>query len=175
MRIAVKVLDASSAEVVDAISGNIAKTEAVKELLATSLTAGALPSDKRRKGSQGKLLQVVEVDGFVFQLMSNKLSNRTITFSFLVTNTGKDRRIRLYGSDQSRLFDYEGNEYGAAKVRFGNSQQNNGWLEKVVISKVPIKSSITFEGVPPEIKEVALLEVSSGSFKAQFRNIPLSK
>ncbi|MDU9048434.1 MAG: FlgO family outer membrane protein [Candidatus Electrothrix sp. Rat3] len=114
VRIAVKILDISTAEVIDAIAGNIAKTEAVKVLLATSLTEVSPDGNSERR--LGRPLQTLEAGGFIFQLLKCELSNGTITFSFLITSPGKDKKIGMYGSRYSRLFDYEGNEYGATEA-----------------------------------------------------------
>lgn len=172
VRISVKILDTVTAEVIDAVSGNIAKTEAVKVLLATSLTLG--PSSASPKVNPGKPLQTVEAGGFIFKLTNCKLSNKTIKFSFVITNTGKDKVLAMYGNGYSKLFDYEGNEYGAGKVQIANSQKDNSWLEKRLISGIHTKSSISFEGIPAKIKGIALLEINCSSFIVQFRNVPLS-
>ncbi|MCP4353785.1 MAG: hypothetical protein GY795_50705 [Desulfobacterales bacterium] len=172
VRISVQILDATTAEVIDANSGNIAKTEAVIVLLATSVT---LASPASSKGESGKPLQTVEAGGFIFQLMSCKLLNKTIKFSFVITNPDKDKNLGMYGNRESVLFDTEGNEYGAEKVQIANSQKDNDWLEKRLISGIPTKSSISFGGIPPKIKGIALLEVNCYKFKVQFRNVPLSR
>ncbi|MCW5213048.1 hypothetical protein VU04_09080 [Desulfobulbus sp. TB] len=172
VRIAVKILDASTAEVVDAISGNIAKTEAVKVLLATSLTnMKEVPPGDKGKGKAGQSLQTVEAGGFRFQLVSGKVSDGTVTFSFLITSLEKNNDLGMGSS--SRLIDYEGNEYKASRVTIGSSS-HWGHVSNTLIAGVPVKGSLYFKGVSQKIKGAALLEVTCG-FKVQFRNIPLSK
>lgn len=175
VRIAVKILDTSTAEVIDATSGNLPKTEAVNVLFTTSLTVGPPSSSEKRKENQDKPLQTTEAGGFVFQLMECKLANKSIICSFVVTNPSKDKRLVMYGTADSKFFDYEGNEYGAEKAQIANSQEDNGWVGKRLISGIPTKSSIGFSGIPSQIKGIALLEVNCDSFNVQFRNIPLSK
>ncbi len=178
VRIAVKILDSSTAEIIDATSGNLPKTEAVNVLFATSLTAGApVPSsEKREKENQGKPLQTTEAGGFIFQLMGCKLSNKNITCSFVVTNPSKDKVLNIHGGERSTLFDFEGNEYEAGKAQIADLQEDNGYVQKRIISGIPVKSSISFVGIPEKIKGISLLEVHCGSsFKVQFRNVPLSK
>ncbi|MCI5196203.1 MAG: hypothetical protein D3919_08230 [Candidatus Electrothrix sp. AW5] len=169
VRITAKVLESSTAEVTDAIAGDIAKTEAVKVLLATSLTPGDIGKGKPRKS-----LQTLEAGGFIFQLMKCELSNGTITFSFLITSPGKDKKIAMYGNRYSRLFDYEGNEYGATEAQVGYTKDNS-YIEKVLVSDIPVKASISFGGVSPKITGIALLELNCRDFKVQFRKVPLAK
>jgi TolB-like protein len=172
VRIAVKILDTATAEVIDAKTGNIAKTEAIKELLGTSITFGDPLQD--RKINLGKPLQTVEEGGFIFQLRSCKLSNKTIKCSFIITSSGRDKKLIMHGNSNSRLFDYEGNEYGAGKAQIGNSSSSSGYhANKTLISGIPTKASISLGGIPPEIKGIAVLEVHCYSFDVQFRNIPL--
>jgi len=173
VRIAVKILDTDTAEIIDANRGNIAKTEAIKDLIGTSVTL-KIPS-ANLTGKSGKPLRTVEADGFVFQLMSSKFSNKTITFSFVITNPGKDKYLRMYGDGSSKLFDYEGNEYGAGKVQIADFQRNNSGVKKRLISGIPVKASISFVGMPPKIKGIALLEIYCYDFTIQFRNLPLSR
>jgi hypothetical protein len=160
--------------VIEAKRGNIAKTEAIKILLATSVTS-APPSARSPKGKSGKPLQTLEAGGFIFQMMSSKLSNKTIKISFLITNKGKDKNFLMYGGENSRLFDYEGNEYGAGKAQIGSSSRSNSSVSKTLISRIPIKASISFGGIPSEINGIAVLEIHCGDFKVQFRNVPLSR
>jgi TolB-like protein len=173
VRIAVKILDTATAEVIDAKRGNIAKTEAIKELLGTSITFGHLL--QARKFNLGKPLQTVESRGFKFQLISCELSNKIIKCSLVITNLSEDKKLEIYGSRNSKLFDFEGNEYGARRVQVANSQQDNGGLNKRLISGIPTKSSISFGGIPSKIKGIALLEVYCYRFKVQFRNVPVSR
>lgn len=173
VRIAVKVLDASSAEVVDAISGNIAKTEAVKELLANNLVLRKVSAGEKRKGKTGESLQVVEADGFTFQLEESRFSNGNIVFSLLITSIDQDRKLGMYGDERSRFFDYNGNEYGGSGVKLGNSS-HWGHVTNTLIAGIPVKASLTFKGVSEKIKSVALLDVNCG-FHVQFRDILVSK
>ncbi|MCK5523259.1 MAG: hypothetical protein KAI83_09015 [Thiomargarita sp.] len=175
VRITVKILDTETAEIIDANKGNIAKTEAIDDLLGTSVIS-VPPSARSPKGKSGKPLQTVEARGFIFQLMSSKLSNQTIKISFLIINKGKDKTISLHGDKYSRLFDYDGNEYGAGKAQIGSSSWSNNYVPYTLISGIPIKASISFGRIPPEINGIAVLEMDCGnSFQVQFRNVPLSR
>lgn len=173
VRIAVKILDISTAEVIDAIAGNIAKTEAINVLLSTSLIFRTGPPNDRWEGKTGKPLQTVEAGGFIFQLMGWKLSNGIATFSFLITSLEKDKELGMH--NESKLIDYEGNEYEGSYVRIGSSGHYS-YVTNTLIAGIPVKASLTYKGVSKNIKGVALLEINcGGSFKVQFRNVPLSK
>jgi len=172
VRISAQILDTTTAEIIDANSGNIAKTEAVKVLLATSVTLGTYSASP--KGKSGKPLQSVEAGGFIFQLRSCKLSNKVMKFHCLITNTGKDKELLIYGNWRSRFFDYEGNEYGASKAQIGNSQSDR-YVNKILISGVPTKASLSFGEISPEIRGISAFEIDCNSFKVQLRNVPFSK
>ncbi|MCI5157099.1 MAG: hypothetical protein D3906_01420 [Candidatus Electrothrix sp. AUS1_2] len=179
VRVTVKVLDSDTADIIDAAKGNFAKTQAIEELLATRLTIREAAPGGKGKGSAkaGESLQTVEAGGFVFQLLGCKMANKTVTCSSLMTNTRKDKEIYLYGNrdSRSRLFDHKGNEYGAIGIQVGNSIDKDG-IRKNFVSGIPVKSSLSFEGVPSEINGIALFEIeTNGGFTAQFRDIPLSK
>jgi len=181
VRITVKILDSSTAEVIDATSGNLPKTEAVNVLFATSLTAGAPPSDKNKKEQHptkenpAKPLQTTKTGGFAFQLMGCKLLNKNITCSFVITNLGKDRKLFMNGGQYSTLFDYEGNEYEAGKVQVADLQKDGDWVIKRLVSEIPVKSSISFVGISSKIKRISMLEIDCSGFKVKFHDIPLSK
>jgi len=161
------------------VTGNIAKTEAIKDLLATSLILRSQTAlHDKRASKAGEPLQTVEVDGFIFQLMKCELSNRTIKFSFTVTSPGKDKKITISGNKDSRIFDYEGNEYGATDAQIGYTKNHSvsHSVTKVLAADIPVKASISFGGIPSKITGIALLELDClRGVKAQFRNVPLSK
>ncbi len=163
VRIVVKILDTDTAEVIDTNGGKIAKTEAIKVLIATSVRLGS-PS-ARSPNKSGKPLQTVEAGGFIFQLMSSQFSNKTIKFSFVITNPGEDRYLTITGGSYSKLVDYEGNEYSAARSQ----------VRKRLLPNMSVKSSVSFENMPPKIKVIALLEIHTSVGVLQFRNVPLSR
>ncbi|CAN2041680.1 TolB amino-terminal domain-containing protein [Candidatus Magnetomoraceae bacterium gMMP-15] len=170
VRISVKILDTITAEIIDADRVNIAKTEAIKALLATSVSLVPPVSPE----PIGTPLQTAKGGSFIFQLVSCKLSNGNITASFVITNQDKDKLLVMYGNKYSKIFDFEGNEYGAGEVQIANSQEDNSRLKKRLISGIPTNASITFKGIPSKIKGIKLLEIRCRKFTLQFRNVPLS-
>ncbi|CAK8718066.1 hypothetical protein KKHLCK_07230 [Candidatus Electrothrix laxa] len=168
VRVAVKVLDTATAEIIDAIRGNIAKTEAVNTLLTTSLTLGSPPVPP--EGKQGEFLQTIEARGFSFHLVSSKISNGTVIFSLLINSLEKSKELGMF---KSRFIDSEGNEYKGNEVKIG-SHSHWGHVSSDLIADIPVKASLTFNGVSQKIKRVALLDVHCSGFNVQFRNILLS-
>ncbi|WYD82339.1 MAG: FlgO family outer membrane protein [Candidatus Electrothrix gigas] len=87
VRIIVKILDISTAETVDAISGYIASTDTVKNLLATNIIfrQGVLiePKEGNTGQSPRQSVQTVKAGGFLFQPVEGKFSDGNLILSFL--------------------------------------------------------------------------------------------
>jgi hypothetical protein len=68
----------------------------------------------------------------------------------------------FYSSDpRTRVFDPQGVAYKAGIVEFGNNINTSGSRVKTALIKdVPAKATLTFNDVPPEIKNFKALEVS---------------
>ncbi|MEO0266390.1 MAG: FlgO family outer membrane protein [candidate division WOR-3 bacterium] len=185
VRISVKILDTGTAKVIGALSGDIAKTKAIEELLArgieTGVSATAVTTAPHVPKPQLKAQQKVEVKNFVFELQQCKISGGSVTCSMLITNKGADRELNLYGLIEfygkfSRMFDDGGNQYFAQNVQLGNLQGKSAKL--LLVAGIPTKAILTFEGVSKEANSISLLEVGCAhreDFTVQFRNIPLSR
>ncbi|MDI6890620.1 MAG: FlgO family outer membrane protein [Thermodesulfovibrionales bacterium] len=178
IRVSVKVIATDTARVIGASSGDIAKTKAIEELMAKGIETGA-PTHPAPK-PLAKVQQKVEAQGFTFELTKCKLSGGSVRCEFLVTNNDKDRNLTVYGSyyfSQSRLIDNFGNAYHPVDVYIANIKGGK-YAEATLVSGVPTKSGVYFEGVSNEATEIALLEVGCATgrhFTVQFRNIPLSR
>ncbi|MCI5177902.1 MAG: hypothetical protein D3911_01010 [Candidatus Electrothrix sp. AW3_4] len=189
VRIIVKILDISTAETVDAISGYIASTDTVKNLLATNIIfrQGILiePKEGNTGQSPRQSVQTVKAGGFLFQPVEGKFSDGNLILSFLTISPEKDKKIRIWINKKSRIIDYEGNEYGAIKGKIGSTEhisventvyyKEKNSVEKIIVAGVPLKSSIIFENIPPEIAGIALFEIHCDDFTVQLRDFPLSK
>lgn len=129
--------------------------------------------------------QRVEVKDFIFQLQSCKLSGQTLSCYLTITNKGNDRQLAIgissyfSGTTPTRMIDDSGNEYMAQLGAIGSSStQGQLRLSNLMVSGIPTKAVFKFEGVSPQLGRIALLELdceSNGAFKAQVRNIPLSR
>lgn len=175
IRIAVKILDTSTAEVIDAYRINIAKTQAISELLGAVVAQNG--SISTPKPNLGKSIKMQEVEGFVFDLVNCKKDNTKATCDLIITNKKTDRTLIIYGG--TRLFDDSGNEYGPNYIQISNSKEkitfDSSHIKKSLISNVPTHAVLTFDGLDTNANAIAVLNIVCQNFKVQFRNIPFSK
>jgi hypothetical protein len=117
----------------------------------------------------------VEKEDFTVSLKSCDRSGKIIKCHLLLTGK-KKFDIRVYGSSgPSRIFDSFGNEYNAASVKIGNTE-NADFVNKQLLEGIPTKLMLTFNEIPPEVKEIAVLDIRYFSNYAptdntEFRNI----
>ncbi len=129
-----------------------------------------------REVETSKAQQKIEVNSFIFELKGCNLSDRVVNCPFIVTNNGADRNFELNVGDGhgSALYDDQNISHSAKSIRLLDGSGN--WvIEKRLMSDIPVAGSITFEGISPQVKKIALLEISGSSGLFQFRNIPLSR
>jgi TolB-like protein len=182
VRINVKVLDIETAAVIEANRGNIAMTDAIKSLMVKGINLPASPGS----GSiitpiktRVETVQKVEEQNFVFEAIACKVSGKTVTFSFFITNKDKDRGIRIYLRNTS-LYDEYGNEYKCTRGQIGIETPN--WqdeLESLIYSDVPTKAFLKFEEAQSQAK-IAIAIVLRGRSEdkniiIKFRGIPFSR
>lgn len=174
VRLSIKILDTATAKVIGASSGDIAKTKAIEELLAKGIEGGSTgPVPPPAKAQQR-----VEVKDFIFDLQGCKLSVQTVTCSLSITNKVDDRVLSFAIVYGTRIFDDAGNEFVRNEVRLANKQTNASAVDSLLVSSIPVKATLTFEGVSTQPSRIALLEIvcdSNGGFSIQFRNISLTK
>jgi TolB-like protein len=191
IRVSVKVITTDTAKIITASTGDIPKTKAIEELIAKGIesptapapTTPVTPTTPKPSMTSTHIAQVV---GLVFEVQGCKLSaSNDVNCIFFVTSKEKDRGVYIraagtFGSPPSRMFDNFGNGYIANKIRVANVE-GSVEAEITLISEVPTKGILTFSGVSPEATSVSALEIngynrSEGkAFKAQLRNIPLSR
>jgi len=187
IRVSVKVITTDTAKIITASTGDIPKTKAIEELIAKGIesptapapTAPATPTTPKPSMTS---THIAQVGGLVFEVKGCKLSGDEVQCIFFVTSKEKDRLVEIKGyySPPSRMFDNFGNGYVANKIRVANVERE-GYVEITLISEVPTKGILTFSGVSPEATSISALEISGYNpsedkyFKAQLRNIPLSR
>ena len=178
VRISVKILDTTTAEVIDANRGNIAKTQAIKELLTKGITTRSGLSADTKPGSArqtGTTTNIKEVKDFIFELESCQRSGKSVTCFLLVTSKKPNKKLNINGTSGSRVIDDLGNEYLASQIQFGNKRHTKS-VSKVLPTDVPIKVSLNFEDISPQANGLAILEISTNNkFKVDFRDISFSK
>jgi hypothetical protein len=115
-----------------------------------------------------------------FQLKGCRRENETLKCEFFVTDQSQDRTLYMYAksSNSSRIIDPQGNQYVAKSVDFGGTE-SSAYVYQNLVQGIGLKAFITFEKVPIQINQLALVEVSArtqsqGSFTIQFRDVPVS-
>jgi len=176
VRVAVKVLDADSARVIGSVRGNIAKTQAIEELLAADVvtaTGTTGDPDSHRPETKVKTRSVSSqiASNFLFELDRCELQGSGLSCLLFVTNNDADRNLAIYAND-SRIIDDLGNEYPGKEVAFGREKD---WAANTtLVSGIRMRAAIRFEGISLTPESIALLEIScnsQGGFKVRFRDI----
>ena len=183
VRLTVKILDTQTAKVISGLRGNIAKTNAIEELLSNDIMkittgGGNTPAIKKRKVNT---TQRVEDRNFTFDMQTCKRSGSSVKCSLTITNNGQDKRLEIlsYVHDTgTRAYDDYGNEYKAEPIQLANKSSDRS-ISNILVNDVPTKAILTFKGVASEAMMIALLKIHANvdrkSFFISLRNIPLNK
>jgi hypothetical protein len=163
-----------------------------KLIKSTLMTKGLVNDATSRASAMEKLVKDIaarqvsvnkkESDGFLFEIVKCSQSDKVVTVDFIVTNNQDDRNIRLDadGGGASRLFDDAGNEIIADRVKVANNS-NGGFVNHLMISGLPTKCQLIFDGVSAKATSISRMEISycdreiSKDFRLIFRNIELEK
>lgn len=187
IRLSVKVLETNTAMVIGAASEDIAKTKAIEELLGKGIGESNQASNTKNistgPGTQLTVIKPilkVESNGFVFDLLSCRMSGTTIICDFKVTNIGKDQRLSISAGERTLIIDENGNEISSSYVQFGKNESTSD-VSNNLATDIPIKARLKFDKIDPAINQLSLLEIScyvgpySSFLLVQFRNVPISK
>lgn len=179
VRIAVKILDTNTAVVINAQAGNIAKTQAIAELLDEPASdSNPSPKPKHTPKPTPKSIPPVTIKGFTFDLQKCHLSGKTVTCHLLITSHDSDKKLSMYNSYVGRIssiFDEYGNQYKGKHIWIANTSgySVSHWL----ISDIPVKAGWQFD-IASKTSTLPLVEfycIYNGGFYVQFRNVPLSR
>jgi TIR domain len=138
-------------------------------------------NDKSKSNNQ----QTVEVNGFIFKLQSCKRLNQDVRCDVLITNTIKDRAIRLYANSaygyKSKFLDIEGLTYLAESIEI-DAVKVTSYTDTQLIQNANVKLSINFVEIPSQVNQIQVLDIAAAALTPpkvlqgiQFRNIVLSK
>lgn len=125
----------------------------------------------------------VTMDGIVFDVYDCRLAQGTLQCGLDVISVGQDGDLKLYasyGSNSSRLFDAQGNEYSMASVAIGNKSHKRH-MRKKFIADVRSKGRVEFQNVSSDTSSIAMLELVIHNFqhnqlrRVQFRNVALAQ
>ncbi len=126
------------------------------------------------------VISTFEQAGFLFELQECKLTGGKVVCKFLITSKGHDTEIMVdVTSEQSRIFDTEGNEYKLVEAKVSDVTENYQWLRKSVVKDIPVKSSFSF-GNSIQITKIAKMQISCRDlygdyFIVDLRNIPVKQ
>lgn len=123
-------------------------------------------------------IQVITAKEFIFELKECKRASEAIKCEIDIINKTKDRGLRIYGngSYQSSLTDLQGKQYLAKYVDFG-AAQNNQYVDQNLVQDIRLKAYVTFDAIPPEVKQVQLVEFTAQSgelFPVRFRGVSIA-
>jgi hypothetical protein len=146
-------------------------------------------------GSQSNAMQPQRVEsyGFRFDLQNCTRNDNAVDCTLLITNIqNRDRELKLYSSEASgtgrapsRAISTMGEEFTTRRYHLGNANSDGRWwkVSNNLVSGVPMRSSFTFEDVPSQTDQLAILEIgfypNDGSYRqvpgltAQFRNVAI--
>ena len=178
-----RLVDMETGDTIAASESQLPKTTLIDAMLKapvenqTTALASASPVKQAKKRKALKK----EVDGFLFELIGCKKSGSDVTCDLLITNTKKDRSMDLKGRKRnwvgsSRLFDNFGNAYEASGVWLANCSHES-YCKMDLISEVPTKGGLSFDGVDENASSAAVVEIkfySKNVHTVQFRNVPFT-
>jgi len=183
-----RLIDTRTGRIFGAAQAKIVKDDDVRKIMGAPQPtqpgtqreiAGSDNTSQTSRQPTAKNAQQQQIDGFLFELKRCSLTGRSVECDLLITNNKDDRRLNIwadYWGSRSRLIDPNGNEYVSGEEAILGSSKG-GRPQSILVSGIPTKAKMSFENVSPDIELARLVEIScesdSGSFKVQFRNVPL--
>lgn len=185
VRLAVKILDTATGDVIDAVSGDIAKTKAIEELLGKSIDTGIAESKTPSETLAG--VKGGDVEGFGFKpLKCRRDGNKMICTVSFQNNGSEERTLKVWGqtaftnTPYSNLYDNQGNQYPVV-VQIGKKKSSDVPLstQPVVekfIPQLPVNVNFLAESVHPEATHISVVIGIEGFKKSvTIKNIPITK
>ncbi|HMG75025.1 MAG TPA: FlgO family outer membrane protein [Pyrinomonadaceae bacterium] len=176
LRINARLIGTETGEVFAAASIEILKDEAVSSLMGDSGATGSPPRPGPSPTPAPKSQRSWRIDShfFTFDLHGCRLSGTSVMCEFMITNTDKDRRLGIDGN--TAMFDDFGNEARPRAIRIAD-KTGSDIADAPLISGVPTRARIAFEGVSPDATKMTLFHLDlfgdAGNFSIEYRNIPL--
>ena len=186
LRINARLINTETGEIFAVASTEVVKDEAVARLLG----ADGQEPDGRRPASETssqvkKAFQAVaKARTFSFELKECKLTGGTVICTLSITNNSSSDQplafYRLAPERVSKMIDSEGNQANPTEGQIGNMRGDYTH----VVSNVPTKATISFEGILSEGASLKLISIwfstlKDGfivdSFKVEFRDVPLTR
>lgn len=168
IRITCKVIATDTARTIGASKGDIAKTKAIEELMATGINTAENAASTESAASntpmkkEAKPNQIIEANKFIFELQGCKATDKLVTCSFLITNKGDDRELFFGDFSNTKLFDDSGNQYELKTVQLSSKRESVSGVKSFLVSGISVKAALVFEVVSSQIRRIALLEIGNG-------------
>ena len=178
IRLSVKVLDTETAKMISASTGNIAKTDAIEELLARGIEMPARGAGRPRAISSARpsVGKAIEVEGFIFRPVSCKRRGGKLicTVSFF-NNSNEERKLNVYERDKSYLVDNVGQRY-PSKVKIGSKTAHNFRVGAIFVPQLPTSVNFITEQVNSNATHItAVIRIHEFKKLVVVRNIPITK
>lgn len=187
-----RLIDTQTGHIFGAAQTRIVKDDDVRKIMGATLSA-SVGADSRASAPRAEAPAATQImadtdtakqqqqqsEDFLFELKGCSLSGTSVRCELSVTNQGEDVRLTLPSRD-SHLFDADGDVYSARDATLGGANNpNSNVMAPNVITGIPVKIRLTFDGIPPGTQRATLLEVvgyrGRQRFKVAFRNVPLAR
>lgn len=120
------------------------------------------------EAASSQIIEIVEVEDFSVAFQGCASSANSIRCNSL-TESNTDLWL---GLRRGRVIDSFGDEYESSLITFGNEEHNNN-VNKLLLNNVPIKASLKFDNVPPQVTQIKALQVSySFQIGAEWSGMP---
>lgn len=193
VNLTIKLLDTRTAKILGGTTVDIPRTSTINELLAKGISTQSI-ADAAPTGSSGQAaqkgrstspggqpvsfaLQVQDANEFRFELKGCAAVGTTVTCRLMITNTGADRLLYLQRGG-SRIIDPEGTEIAAKEVSLGGETFGSYYSSATLVSGIPMRAGVRFDGVSARTEKVPLLEFhlnTNVDITIQFRDVPLAR
>ena len=191
VRLAAKVLDTATGDIIDASSADIAKTKAIEELLSRGIDSTTTPATRETTATPQSVpgsAKPIEANGFAFKPVKCLRKGDILTCSISLLNIGDEEiRAEIRGSrrtgDGSYITDNLGSQYPLT-LQIGNRQDGN-YVQENFLPQTPLNVNFISKDVNPGATHVTVVisisrpvKVGSGfrsHFSVAVRNIPITK
>jgi TolB-like protein len=195
LRVNARLINTGTGEIFAVASTEIFKDESVAALLSgvSSAPKDGSPTPQQADAAK-KNLRKIMVRGFILELESCRASGGSVTCSLIITNDAPEDRVIGFSTwnteKLSRMLDEFGGEYVLSKTQIGGRVADmskpiaviGGYVTNSLVSKVPMKLTITFDNLNPDAKTITLLRVTFKwvdsndlNLNADFRDLPITK
>ncbi|MBS9774132.1 MAG: hypothetical protein KGV59_03120 [Tenacibaculum sp.] len=111
-------------------------------------------------------------------------NSQTITIEMLIKHKIVHQKMCLnYGTNDAKLYDFEGNEYLVKEVKIGaikkNSYNFGGYVCNKIPTNIPVKATVTFKQILPDKSKMSFFTIKVGytpfdSYDYEYGNIEMT-